>query len=441
MVQEDARLAFLQEVASICHHSYESDPFELERLAFSCHGLWTLAHRDVGHSGLYVEGEDESDEGGEAGGGPSRGSSAAHARAHAAADEVASAQPADANNAAAGVGACGVEFADNHAPQDAAAWRAVEGSGQPTSAPAGGPSAAGGRGPAAAQAAQAAQAAKRTVRTPLPAFAVLARASPTKVAFLVVRGTQSAGDCMIDAQAMPRPLFLPAEPPSPAAAAAAAEVEAGDVSRSSLSASLRRSSSGSGGSSGSGSGGRSKVRYWAHGGMARAAAWIEAEATPLLLQLAHQGFRVVLCGHSLGGGVATLLHARLTSKHSSLVGLECVGLGTPPMVDPALARRARLAHAHAKQPCFGPRRADCSSDSTSSGRVSEDASAASDGASAAREDSWLAACAGTVTTVVNRDDLVCRASAANARLLVQDLKAGDAHWQGSFAADKQVPTV
>ena len=518
MLQEDARLVFLYEVASLCHHSYQSDPYELERLAFSCHGLWTLAHRDGCHAGLHVE-EDEDEVSGhssssrigkEAGAerdgvqkkgdvekrkaedtngtvGESKGDkrskmpldedtdqhggrsgqsiSEDEKMPRAAEEDGAASSPVIAQDV---VNTCGVDFADPKIAlppsahpvitqsSDAAAVKdAVElqptinsddsnpaktapnpsGGLPPTAAASGAANTVADAGTAAG--AKSGAGTKRSVKAPLPTFVVLARNKPQKIAFVVVRGTQSLSDCLIDAQAMPRPLYLP-KAPKPHG---------------------HNDGEGNGGDSASknanpptedrkNDGDTSKlksVRYWVHGGMARAAAWVEAEIGPLLLQLAAEHYRIVVCGHSLGGGVATLLHTRLTSKHASLAHVECVGMGTPPMVDPILGQRTRQASFHApRNTSSSNSSASGSSGGSGSGGGTEgvnDSESARAKALDLDESSatWLSnAYAGTVTSVVNRDDLICRAAAANARLLVGDLKGGDAHWQGSFAADKQV---
>ena len=382
VLQEDARLAFLYEVASLCYHSYQSDPYELEHSAFSCHGLWMLAHRDGCHAGLHVE-DDEADE----------------------------KEEGDEERSEVGVASKGTqegfeERMDGNTPAGEA------------------PNPSGGNSSSATAATKSA-ATKHSVKAPLPTFMVLARDQPQKIAFVVVRGTQNLSDCLIDVQAMPRPLYLPkgTKPHE------RNDGEGyGDDSASMNGNPSNEDRINEGGTSSSKS-----VRYWVHGGMANAASWVEAEIGPLLLQLAAHQYRIVLCGHSLGAGVTSLLHARLTSKHASLAHVECVGMGMPPMVDPVLGQRTRQASFHAS------RNSGSSSGGGSGGGKDNKSESASAKVPAGSNAAWLDnAYAGTVTAVVNRDDLVCRASAANARLLVRDLQGGDAHWQGSFAADKQV---
>jgi len=430
-------------VASLCHHSYQSDPYELERLAFSCHGLWTLAHRDGCHAGLHVEDDEDSEyeniRRNKEANGESVGNSIGQDKRQ---EESASILvQSTAETTVDMVNTCGVEFADEAKEPTHEGKAAALSAEQPTTRgydiPAGvapNPSegvafSAKAASDAATTAATTAETAaakdrttKRSVKAPLPTFVVLARDQPQKIAFVVVRGTQSLSDCLIDAQAMPRPLYLPKRPKP-------CGFDTDDEN-------IRRDSDIGGVSN--------PVRYWVHGGMARAAAWIEAEIGPLLLQLAAHQYRIVVCGHSLGGGVAALLHARLTSKHASLAHVECVGMGTPPMVDPVLGQRTRQASFHAPR---NRNETDCwssSNDGSGSGSgtgrgVDESESAKVTGPDDKINSAWFGNIyAGTVTAVVNRDDLVCRASAANARLLVRDLQGGDAHWQGSFAADKQV---
>ena len=391
VLQEDARLAFLYEVGSLCCHSYQSNPYELEQLAFSCHGLWTLAHRDGCHAGLHVE-DDEEEKG-------IKGRSEVSVETSSVQEGVENRQGGDVPAGEAAKPPRGISLSATAASGAATTDETAATNGAAT---------------------------KRAVKAPLPTFMVLARNQPQKIAFVVVRGTQSLSDCLIDAQATPRPLYLPKEPEP--RGHNDGEGHGGDgVSMNANRPTEDRKKDGSTSSSKS-------VRYWVHGGMARAAAWVEAEIGPLLLQLAAQHYRVVVCGHSLGAGVATLLHARLTSKHTSLAHVECVGMGMPPTVDPVLGQRTRQASFHASQNKSGSSR----NGRSGGGGLSESelASAKESGISNA---AWFEnAYAGTVTAVINRDDLVCRAAAANARLLVRDLKGGDAHWQSSFAADKQV---
>ncbi|KAL1504977.1 hypothetical protein AB1Y20_008743 [Prymnesium parvum] len=67
---------------------------------------------------------------------------------------------------------------------------------------------------------------------------------------------------------------------------------------------------------------------WAHSGMLTAARWLLDELRAPLLQLAAAGYRLVLTGHSLGAGVATLLAALLRPL---VGGVRCVGFATPPV--------------------------------------------------------------------------------------------------------------
>lgn len=141
----------------------------------------------------------------------------------------------------------------------------------------------------------------------------------------------------------------------------------------------------------------------------------------MLSALVRAGYHLIITGHSLGAGVASILHGRLTNKiksESCLVdaagfetvregelGLfdtsECIGFGPPPVVSEALA--LRLSQKPQAQ-------------SSNAGHMF----------------------AGLVLSVVNRDDVVCRASAHNARMLVEDVIHGKEQWASSMKLDVQV---
>ena len=134
------------------------------------------------------------------------------------------------------------------------------------------------------------------------------------LAVLIVRGTATMTDVLIDSQALPVPLNFESNPQAKASAPAPSN------------------------------------HHYGHEGMAKAAAWVESEAGPILEELASSGCRVVLCGHSLGAGVVALLHARLNNGYCGDAAtderraklatvVECVGFGAPPCVDGPLARK------------------------------------------------------------------------------------------------------
>ena len=68
---------------------------------------------------------------------------------------------------------------------------------------------------------------------------------------------------------------------------------------------------------------------FAHSGVLEAAQWLLAEVLLPLHQLHASGYRVVLCGHSLGAGVASVLTVLLRPL---LPGVTCVGFATPPVL-------------------------------------------------------------------------------------------------------------
>ena len=115
--------------------------------------------------------------------------------------------------------------------------------------------------------------AELTAKRARPAFVVVG-CRARKLAVLAVRGTYDVSDAMIDAQAHGEPF----------------------------------------------AGG------WAHAGMAAAARWLFAELRTPLLQLHADGYAIHLVGHSLGGGVASLLTVLL---RPTLPDVRCVGFATP----------------------------------------------------------------------------------------------------------------
>ena len=74
-----------------------------------------------------------------------------------------------------------------------------------------------------------------------------------------------------------------------------------------------------------------------HAGMLTAARWLLDELRLPLLQLDAAGYRLLLTGHSLGAGVATLLTALV---RQIIPTARCFGYATPPVVSGA----ALLAH-------------------------------------------------------------------------------------------------
>jgi hypothetical protein len=82
---------------------------------------------------------------------------------------------------------------------------------------------------------------------------------------------------------------------------------------------------------------------FAFAGMARAAQYIFEETAPALRALATAGYGIVLTGHSLGAGVASLLAVLvrddLDDNGLAASGVRCFGFATPACVDEVLARR------------------------------------------------------------------------------------------------------
>ena len=67
---------------------------------------------------------------------------------------------------------------------------------------------------------------------------------------------------------------------------------------------------------------------WAHAGMLSAAFWLLAELQVPLQQLTAAGYELVLTGHSLGAGVASLLSLLLRSRLRQPT-VRCFGFATP----------------------------------------------------------------------------------------------------------------
>jgi hypothetical protein len=207
---------------------------------------------------------------------------------------------------------------------------------------------------------------------------------------------------------------------------------------------------------------------------------------PILTLLVRSGYHLVVTGHSLGAGVASLLHGRLTNKvttspyeaclpqpppipltknlnkqpfsdagqlhrkekeqeeEEDVVRLfadsTCIGFGTPPVVSESLAYHLShtpqsLKDSNSLQP---PNNKNMPSILSSSSSSSSSSSPSSSSSQQQAPISSIDMLRGIVLTVVNRDDVVCRASAENARLLVEDVIQGKGQWESSMKLDVQV---
>ena len=77
-----------------------------------------------------------------------------------------------------------------------------------------------------------------------------------------------------------------------------------------------------------------------HGGMLQAARFLLARAGQLIRSMSAAGFAVVVVGHSLGGGVATVL-AVILREEVGMRDVRCVAYAAPPAVSRRLATLAR----------------------------------------------------------------------------------------------------
>jgi len=112
------------------------------------------------------------------------------------------------------------------------------------------------------------------------------------------------------------------------------------------------------------------VTGMAHAGMTRSARWLCDEIGPALRRFYGKGYKVVITGHSLGGAVATLFSLIESPNAPPSAELRCVSFGTPACVDATLADYTQ----------------------------------------------------GMVQSVLHRDDIVPRASAANVLRLVDEVR-------------------
>ncbi|EQC26976.1 hypothetical protein SDRG_15191 [Saprolegnia diclina VS20] len=165
-----------------------------------------------------------------------------------------------------------------------------------------------------------------------PAFGLVARADE-KLAVLLVRGSKSVQDILTDLQVAP-----------------------GDASS------------------------HGPLDAFAHHGMAQAAAWMKAQTIDALRELHGRGYRLMVNGHSLGGGVAALLAVML---HTEFPDVKCYAYAVP-----ACANRETAA-----------------------------------------------ACAPYVHSVVLRDDFVPRAKTHNIVRLSTELKAFRDDWKNTALED------
>eukprot|EP00752_Nemacystus_decipiens_P001837 g1772.t1 len=136
-----------------------------------------------------------------------------------------------------------------------------------------------------------------------PAFSLLA-CRITMTAALVVRGTGSIQDVITDIQAMPVPFPAPR----------------GDDSS---------------GAEADGWSDLPPTETVACSGMARAAEWLHREVVHQLIKLRREGHKIVILGHSLGGGVAALLGVLLKD---AIPDVRVVGFATPACADVGVSR-------------------------------------------------------------------------------------------------------
>ncbi|CAB1111040.1 unnamed protein product [Ectocarpus sp. CCAP 1310/34] len=138
-----------------------------------------------------------------------------------------------------------------------------------------------------------------------PAFSLLA-CGKTKTASLVVRGTGSIQDVITDIQAMPVPF------PSPRGDAESGAAEEAD-----------------------GWSDLPPTETVACSGIARAAEWLHREVVHQLIKLYRENYKIVILGHSLGGGVAALLGVLLKD---AIPDVRVVGFATPACADIGVSR-------------------------------------------------------------------------------------------------------
>ncbi|CBJ27220.1 Zinc finger FYVE domain-containing protein [Ectocarpus siliculosus] len=138
-----------------------------------------------------------------------------------------------------------------------------------------------------------------------PAFSLLA-CGTTKTAALVVRGTGSIQDVITDIQAMPVPF------PSPRGDAESGAAEEAD-----------------------GWSDLPPTETVACSGIARAAEWLHREVGHQLIKLYRENYKIVILGHSLGGGVAALLGVLLKD---AIPDVRVVGFATPACADIGVSR-------------------------------------------------------------------------------------------------------
>ncbi|KOO26911.1 zinc finger fyve domain-containing protein, partial [Chrysochromulina tobinii] len=148
-------------------------------------------------------------------------------------------------------------------------------------------------------------------------------ASPCGEAVLAIRGTNDLSDVLIDANAAGVPFSAYDADPSRASATSSARSgrrrdgdEGGEASAA------------GGDDAGEGDDAR-PLHGWAHEGMLEAARWLLPDVLTPLMHLHASGYAIVLCGHSLGAGIAAILTVLLRPL---IPTVRCVGFATPPVL-------------------------------------------------------------------------------------------------------------
>ena len=128
-------------------------------------------------------------------------------------------------------------------------------------------------------------------------------------------------------------------------------------------------------------------KYSCHNGMLESANWLgyEGKMIQYTKELFNRSYKIVLTGHSLGAGICVLLALILRKEIPDLMPVV-YAYAPPPCVSAALAEKCK---------------------------------------------SELIICKG----LINRDDFVCRASAANARALASEIKARRQQWEPFLRRD------
>ena len=145
-------------------------------------------------------------------------------------------------------------------------------------------------------------------------------AAPCGEAVLAIRGTNDLSDVLIDANAAGVPFSAYDDDHSRAMATSSARTG-------------RRHDGDLGGEAspaeGDGDDDARPLHGWAHEGMLEAARWLLPDVLTPLMHLHASGYAIVLCGHSLGAGIAAILTVLLRPL---IPTVRCVGFATPPVL-------------------------------------------------------------------------------------------------------------